>query len=106
MAKLKTKPYGLRPGHPMPFRRTIKGKKPYQLVFEPGKPQDLSDQEVAALKKEIEGGLIVPWDVSANDHRERIRPLRQPGPEPNAAGVASDGKEAELADDEALLGDE
>lgn len=73
--KAKTTAYGLRFGHPNIFRRTIqigKGANAtrFQMVFEPNVPYELSDEEVAALKPEIEDGIIELW----NDGKQRRRP--------------------------------
>ena len=104
MAKVKTAPYGLKAGHEMEFRRTIKtARKPYQLVFQPGKPLELNDQEVAYLEPELACGLIVPWQSPEADHRSRVRP---PKPIVEAVSDASDEGDVEIVDDEALLGDE
>lgn len=75
----KTSQWGLRPTHQTVFRRTINlgtDKKPekVQLVFNPDQPYDLTEQEVAGLKDDIENGIIVPW---ANGDR-RVRPVENP----------------------------
>jgi hypothetical protein len=110
MAKSKLLPYGLRPGHQNQFRRTITvGKKKYTLVFEPGVTQDLSPQEIAALKPEIDGGLIVPWGQREEDHHNRLRPLSQSKPELVESEEGTDideSDEEELVMADAMLGDE
>lgn len=87
MAKSKSTLWGLRIGHPNPFRRTVtvgKGKSEERvtLVFEPGTPYELSDSEVAQLKEDIDNGMIVPWEEDRDDFRQRLRPGGKPEPKP------------------------
>lgn len=68
--------YGLKYGHPTEFRRTVTigegdSAQRVQLVFQPNAPLELSDEEIAGLKKEIDGGLIVPW---VEDEKGRRKP--------------------------------
>lgn len=65
--KTTTAAYGLRPRHPSTFRRTITlgegdDARKVQLVFEPGVPLDLTDEEIESLKHEIKDGIICPWN--------------------------------------------
>lgn len=100
MAKAKCTLWGLRLGHPNPFRRTItvgKGRNEERatLVFEPKTPYELSEGEVAQLKTDIDNGIIVPWDEDQNDFRQRLRPGNQIASKPteNIADARLSGSE-------------
>lgn len=77
------------------------------MVFEPGQPYELTDQEVAGLRPEIECGLLVPWSANPDDHRSRQRPPRDvPLEQPIETGedAVSEFEESEEFDEsEALL---
>lgn len=100
MAKAKSTLWGLRLGHPNPFRRTVtvgKGRNEERvtLLFEPKTPYELSEGEVAQLRTDIDNGIIVPWDQDQDDFRQRLRPSNQIASKPteNIAGEQSSGNE-------------
>ena len=78
MAKYK-KQYGLKGGHPTAFRRTVdigteKNPNRVTLLFEPGKPLELTAIELEGLKAELAEGFIVPWE----EHGQGMRPVASP----------------------------
>ena len=77
MAKKLTHTLALRIGHTTPFRRTVtvgkKNPQKYQLVFEPGRDYEVTDEELAGgLQKLVDGGLLV------NPHRDARGRQRRP----------------------------
>lgn len=92
MAKKKqTAAYGLRVGHQSPFRRTVDigdGER-VTLVFEPDTPYDLTAQEVAGLKADIDNEIIIPWE----DGNRRMRPV----PTPTGGNPEAESPREELA---------
>lgn len=76
--KASTTAYGLRVGHPQPWRQTVViGDERVQLVFEPDQPMDLSENELEQLQPFVDSGLLVPWDADPKGRRT-MRPRSQP----------------------------
>ena len=94
--------YTLRRDRNQEFRRTIKYESGVsaQLVFQPGAHLELTAEEVAGLKKEIDSRMIVPSFV---DDKGRQRIIREVTPEATATIAKLEAKVEELAAENAQL---
>lgn len=100
MSSVKTTVWGLKYGHPTPYRRTLsvgKGKKAGRvlMVFQPDTPYELTDEELAGCQDLVKIGLLVPWETDPKGRRARPRPAADQSGETDSA-TALQAKVSEL----------
>lgn len=94
--------YTLRRDRHQEFRRTVNYKSGVsaQLVFQPGEHLELTAEEVAGIKADIEAGMIVP---SFRDDKGRQMIARQVAVEASAAIANLEKKIEDLSAENAQL---
>ena len=94
--------YTLRRDREQEFRRTINYESGVsaQLVFQPGKHVELTQEEVDGLAKEIENRMIVP---SLTDDKGRQRIVREVTPEATATIAKLEKQVEDLSAENAQL---